>query len=118
MKKLVVSAALIGALIFPAEYNRAYAQGVATPATKGFNDTEQILERALKIQDIEYKIMVQRATQTAIWAMPAAGMVDFIKATRRDLGGDLNDVVFLDKPFGSKHGFLTPNDVRPMPGLR
>lgn len=55
--------------------------------------------------------MVQRATQTAIWAMPAVGMVDFIKATRRDAGGDINDVMYLDRPFESKHGFLTANDV-------
>ncbi|NLR90682.1 DUF1254 domain-containing protein [Flammeovirga agarivorans] len=62
-------------------------------------------------KDIEYQIMVQRASQAAIWAMPAVGLVDFKKATRRDLGGDLNDVVYLTKPFDSKHGFLTANDV-------
>lgn len=61
--------------------------------------------------DIEYQIMVQRATQTAIWAMPAVGMVDFKKATIRDLGGTINDVVFLTRPFDSRHGFLTANDV-------
>ncbi|MCP4983335.1 MAG: DUF1254 domain-containing protein [Gammaproteobacteria bacterium] len=61
--------------------------------------------------DIDYRIMVQRATQTAIWAMPAVGMVDFKKATIRDLGGTINDVVYLNKPFDSKHGFLTANDV-------
>jgi hypothetical protein len=62
-------------------------------------------------QDINYKIMVQRATQTAMWAMPAVGMIDFVKATRRDLGGDYNDVIYLTKPFESRHGFLTANDV-------
>jgi len=61
--------------------------------------------------DIDYQIMVQRATQTAIWAMPAVGMVDFKKATIRDLGGTINDVVYLTSPFESKHGFLTANDV-------
>jgi len=61
--------------------------------------------------DIAYQIMVQRATQTAIWAMPAVALVDFVKATRRDLKGDLNDVVYLTKPLNSKHGFLTANDV-------
>ena len=61
--------------------------------------------------DIDCRIMVQRATQTAIWAMPAVGMVDFRKATERDLGGTINDVVYLIKPFESKHGFLTANDV-------
>ena len=61
--------------------------------------------------DVEYQIMVQRATQTAIWAMPAVGMIDFVKATRRDVGGDYNDVIYLSKPFESRHGFLTANDV-------
>ena len=60
---------------------------------------------------IEYQIMVQRATQTAIWAMPAVALVDFKKATIRDLGGTINDVVYLTKPFDSKHGFITANDV-------
>ncbi len=64
-----------------------------------------------QVADINYQIMVQRATQTAIWSMPAVGMVDFIKATRRELGGDYNDVVYLSKPFTSRHGFLTANDV-------
>jgi len=80
-------------------------------AQDGFDDTEGILKRARDIDDIEYKIMVQRATQTAIYYMPAACMVDFIKGLRRDLGGDLNDVVFLNKPLGSDDGFLTANDV-------
>ena len=61
--------------------------------------------------DIDYQIMVQRATQTAIWAMPGVALVDFIKATKRDLAGKQNDVVYLSKPFDSKHGFLTANDV-------
>jgi len=68
-------------------------------------------QNSQKESSIEYKIMVQRATQTAIWAMPAVGMVDFQKATVRILGGTINDVVYLTKPFDSKHGFLTANDV-------
>jgi len=111
MKKLLMFTALVSMLVAPTAYQQAHAQSGATQTTKGFNDTEQILERALKIEDIEYKIMVQRATQTAIWAMPAAAMIDFIKATRRDAGGDINDVMYLDKPFDTKHGFLTANDV-------
>jgi len=62
-------------------------------------------------ESIVYQIMVQRATQGAIWAMPGVGLVDFIKATRRDLGGDYGDVLYLTEPFDSKHGFLTANDV-------
>ena len=60
---------------------------------------------------IDYQILVQRATQTAIWAMPAVGMIDFVKTTRSVLGGDYNDVIYLSKPFESRHGFLTANDV-------
>lgn len=65
------------------------------------------------VDDIDYKIMVQRATQAAIWGMPAAGMIDFEKATKRDLGGDVNDVIYVSKPFVSRHGFLTANNVTP-----
>ena len=64
-----------------------------------------------KSESIDFQIMVQRATQAAIWAMPAAGITDFKKATIRDLGGTINDIVFLTAPFDSKHGFLTANDV-------
>jgi hypothetical protein len=91
----------------------AFGMTVATtPAlSQSFNDTGDILARSAEVDDIEYKIMVQRATQTAIWGMPAAGMVDFLKGIRRDLGGDYNDIAYLNKPFDSKHGFLTANDV-------
>jgi hypothetical protein len=67
---------------------------------------------------IEYQMAVQRAAEAAIWAMPAVGMIDFEKATKRDLGGDVNQVVYVSKPFASRHGFLTANDVSPMPGHR
>ena len=78
-------------------------------------ESEQAIREPLPstATDIEYQIMVQRATQVAIWAMPAAGMIDFEKATRRDLGGDVNDVVYVSRPFESRHGFLTANDVTP-----
>ena len=65
----------------------------------------------VKNENINYEIMVQRATQAAMWAMPGVALIDFIKATRRDLGGDYNDIIFVSKPFNSKHGFLTANDV-------
>lgn len=91
----------------------ATALSVFAPMTlaQTFNDTGDILARSAAVEDIEYQMMVQRATQTAIWGMPAAGMVDFLKGIRRDLGGDYNDVIYLNKPFDSKHGFLTANDV-------
>ena len=81
------------------------------PTEKSFDQKDGVLARARAVEDIEYKIMVQRATQAAIYYMPAAGMVDFVKGIRRDLGGDLNDVVYLNKPLGSDDGFLTANDV-------
>jgi len=43
--------------------------------------------------------------------MSAVALVDFKKATFRDLNGDVNEVAYLTKPFDSKHGFLTANDV-------
>lgn len=72
------------------------------------NDNKKVDETK---ESIEYQIMVQRATQTAIWAMPGVALVDFFKATRRDLGGGYGDVLYLTEPFDSKHGFLTANDV-------
>ncbi|MEP3046597.1 MAG: DUF1214 domain-containing protein [Roseibium sp.] len=89
----------------------AFALSSNAVKAQTFNDTGNILARSAAIEDIEYKIMVQRATQAAIWGMPAAGMIDFLKGIRRDLGGDYNDIVYLNKPFDSKHGFLTANDV-------
>jgi hypothetical protein len=96
--KLVFSLLLMG---FLATLMSCTGETTKTTTKKSFNTEESV----------EYQIMVQRATQTAIWAMPAVALVDFIKATRRDLGGDLNDVVYLSKPLNSKHGFLTANDV-------
>ncbi len=79
----------------------------------GCSPNQEPSQKSADTSDIDYQIMVQRATQAAIWAMPAAGMIDFEKATKRDLGGDVNDVVYVSKPFVSKHGFLTANDVTP-----
>ncbi|CAH7015569.1 conserved exported hypothetical protein [Vibrio chagasii] len=79
--------------------------------SQSFDDTDDILNRASQIENLEYKMMVQRATQTAIHYMPAVTQIDFLKATRRDLGGDFNDVVYVNEPFGSEKGFLTANDT-------
>jgi len=62
---------------------------------------------------IERTVAVQRACQTAIWAIPAVGIYDIELSTARDLGGRVNDVVFFSKPMTSRHGFLTANDVTP-----
>ena len=81
-----------------------------TPTGDNFNDTGNILARSKQHTDIEYDIMVQRATQAAIYYMPAVAQVDFIKATRR-AGGDYDTVNFVTRPFGSEKGFLTANDT-------
>jgi len=64
-------------------------------------------------QSIEYEMKVERAAQTAIWAIPAVAIWDVAVGTRRDLGGDVGDVIYLSKPMVSRHGFLTANDVTP-----
>ncbi|MEW6996290.1 DUF1214 domain-containing protein [Colwelliaceae bacterium BS250] len=77
-----------------------------------FDDTNNILKRSAKIENLEYKIMVQRATQAAIHYMPAVTQIDFLKATRRTFeGGGFNDVIYINEPFGSNKGFLTANDT-------
>ena len=62
---------------------------------------------------IEYEMTVERAAQAVIWAMPAVAIWDVAVGTRRDLGGDVGDVVYFSKPMVSRHGFLTANDVTP-----
>ena len=101
----ILLAIVMGTLLF---VWAASAQNL--PVEHSFDQTDGILARALAVEDIEYKIMVQRATQAAIYYMPAVGIVDFLKATRR-IGGDINDVVYLNEPLGSDDGFLTANDV-------
>ena len=64
-------------------------------------------------QSIEYEMKVERAAQAAIWAIPAVAIWDVAVATRRDLGGDVGDVIYFSKPMESRHGFLTANDVTP-----
>jgi hypothetical protein len=81
-----------------------------TPTGKNFNDTGDILARSKKHPNIEYDIMVQRATQAAIYYMPAVAQVDFIKATVRT-GGDYDTINYVTKPFASNKGFLTANDT-------
>jgi hypothetical protein len=65
-----------------------------------------------KMSEIERTIAVQRATQVAIWAVPAVATYAVLRGTI-DVGGKLNDVVALSQPLTSRHGFLTANDVTP-----
>ena len=76
---------------------------ILLPACSGFNASDDTADT-----DVNYQIMVQRATQTAIWAMPAVGLIDLKKATIRDLGGTINEVVYLTRPFDSRHGLIKP----------
>jgi hypothetical protein len=55
------------------------------------------------------KMLHRRAVEAAIWGMPAVSMRSVINATRRNTGGDWNDVVYLSKPMVSRHGFFTAN---------
>ncbi len=62
---------------------------------------------------IEERMIFRRAVETAVWAMPLVGTRGFIEATRRDLKGDWNDVIYFSKPMESRHGFLTANNQTP-----
>ncbi|MGB3713032.1 MAG: DUF1254 domain-containing protein [Candidatus Promineifilaceae bacterium] len=55
----------------------------------------------------------RRAVEAAVWGMPLEGTRGFLIATRTDLGGDWNDVVYFSKPMVSRHGFLTANNQTP-----
>ena len=94
MKKIVtaVMATVLLAVGCGTEQGTTSKMPEGMPTEKSFDQTDGVLARARAVEDIEYKIMVQRATQTAIYYMPAVVMVDFIRAIRRDLGGEINDV--------------------------
>ena len=62
---------------------------------------------------VEYEMIVQRASEAAIWAIPAVSVYDIELSIQRDLGGKPGDVAYLTKPMTSRHGFLTANDVTP-----
>ena len=63
--------------------------------------------------DNRHDILVQRACEAAIWAMPAVSVYDIELSIQRDLGGKFGDVAYFSKPMTSRHGFLTANDVTP-----
>ena len=60
---------------------------------------------------VEYEMIVQRASEAAIWAIPAVSVYDIELSIQRDLGGKPGDVAYLTKPMTSRHGFLTANDA-------
>jgi hypothetical protein len=75
--------------------------------------TTIVAEAADKPRSIDYEIKVGRAAEVAIWAIPAVGIADILAGTRRDLGGDVGDIIYFSKPMDSRHGFLTANNVTP-----
>ncbi len=75
--------------------------------------TTTVAQAADEKQSIEYEMKVERAAQAAVWAIPAVAIWDVAVATRRELGGDVGDVIYFSKPMVSRHGFLTANDVTP-----
>ena len=84
--------------------------GVSTTAGVADTTTAQAGDST---KSIEYQMKVQRASEAAIWALPAVAIYDLELAIKRDLGGKLGDIVSVSKPFTSRHGFLTANDVTP-----
>ena len=93
---------------------RRCAAWIALAATLGLGQSALAQDaQTLEPGSIEYKIAVQRATQAAIWAMPAVSVIDIALATQRDLGGDIGDIVYFSKPMVSRHGFLTANNNVP-----
>ena len=60
---------------------------------------------------INYNMVVQRACEAAIWAMPAVSVYDIELSTQRDLGAIFGDIVYFSQPMTSRHGFLTAKDV-------
>lgn len=79
------------------------ALGLLTPPSAGASSHDSS----------EYQTLVRRACEVAIWAMPAVGIWDITVSTRRDLSGDVGDIVYFSQPMTSRHGFLTANDVVP-----
>ncbi|MCP5076955.1 MAG: DUF1254 domain-containing protein, partial [Psychromonas sp.] len=94
MKKLLTLAAITASLV-------SGTSMAVTPTDQNFNDTGDILARSAQHTNIEYGMMVQRATQAAVYYMSAVAQVDFIKATVR-AGGDYDTVNYVTKPFGSE----------------
>ena len=64
-------------------------------------------------ESIEYQMIVQRASEAAIWAMPAVSVYDIELSIQRDLSGTFGDIAYFSQPMTSRHGFLTANDVTP-----
>ena len=63
-------------------------------------------------QSLEYQLALQRGTQAVIWGVPAVSMKAFFQSMQ-GLGAGYQDIVYVSKPFVSRHGFLTANNNVP-----
>ena len=63
-------------------------------------------------QSLEYELALQRGTQAVIWGIPAVSMKAFFQSMQ-GLGAGYQDIVYVSKPFVSRHGFLTANNNVP-----
>jgi hypothetical protein len=63
-------------------------------------------------QSLEHELALQRGTQAVIWGLPAVSMKAFFKSMQ-DLDAGYQDIVYVSKPFVSRHGFLTANNNVP-----
>lgn len=101
---------------FTTQFTALFLIATAT-LTFSCNQPEQSVQNTDKTsitkETIEYEIKVGRVAEAAIWAIPAVAVADILLSTRRDLGGDVGDIIFFSKPMDSKHGFLTANNVTP-----
>ncbi len=79
----------------------------------GARDLPAQADRWAQGRSTEHEMAVQRACEAAIWGMPAVSIWDIALSTRRDLGGDIGDIVYFTKPMTVRHGFLTANNVTP-----
>ena len=69
-----------------------------------------------EMSTLQRDMVVRRACEAAIWAIPAIGVYGIEASMSRDLGGEPNDVLAMSEPMESHHTFLTPNDVTPYAG--
>lgn len=89
------------------------SQSTTTPIVANDSEPSTPTDKSTQNNSIEYEIKVQRACQSAIWAMPAVSAYDIELSTQRDLGAKFGDIVYFSQPMTSRHGFLTANNVTP-----
>jgi len=74
--------------------------------------TSLAAQQSKSSQSLEYELALQRGTQAVIWGMPAVSMKAFFQSMQ-GLGAGYQDIVYVSKPFVSRHGFLTANNNVP-----